>query len=84
MGIVFRSDAVDWDDMALAIVSDASHANEETAQGGPFRSQGGRSHALASMEAVVGEECRIHLIGHASTILRRVCISTFQAEAYSL
>jgi hypothetical protein len=88
-GLTFRSGVLDWNTMISGVVCDASHANEEEvidAIGNtePHRSQGARLQILATPNLGDGDECHFHLIGHGSTIVKRVCRSTVQAEAYSL
>jgi len=78
-GLSFKSDAIDWNNMVLGTVTDASHANEDD-----FRSQGARLQILATPSLLDGNECKFHLIGWSSTVVRRVCRATVQSEAYSL
>ena len=71
------------------MVTDASHGNEVefdpgTNQVEAHRSQGARLQLIASPEVLKGESCQFHLIGFASTVLRRVCRATVQAETYAL
>ena len=47
-------------------------------------SQQGAITALAPAEIVVAEETSIHLISWTSTIIKRTCRATLQAESYSL
>ena len=86
-GLYFKSGILDWDNMVLGCVSDASHGNETEHVGGkaePHRSQGGRLQILATPEPESGEDVHFHVVGIASHILKRVCRATIQAEAYAL
>ena len=92
----YRAKAFDWDAAAVYAVSDASHGGEEDMLGGalePHRSQSGRIILLASpalaedARAAPGESPApfpVHFLEWSSKVLRRVCRSTLQAEAYSL
>jgi hypothetical protein len=89
IGITFKASVLDWDTCVLCTINDASHANEleyikaiENYE--PFRSQSGRLLALVSPEVLEGKESTVHLISHNSTLVKRVCRATLQAEAYSL
>ena len=94
-GLKFRSGILSWDmendPMISCIITDASHANEsedlivngKTSKEG-HRSQGGKMICLGTNSLVDGDEGGIHIISFSSTIVRRVCRSTMQAEAYSL
>ena len=83
--------------MISGVITDASHANEdeviqlEDVESGetievvePHRSQGGRLLTLMSHDIADRESCYFHLIGFNSSIIRRVCRATVQAEAYTL
>ena len=93
-GLTYKSDSVDWKNLTLGIITDASWSGEEevikeatdTSEGEtePYRSQGGRIHVLAVPDIVAGEEATFHLIGFGSNLVKRVCRSTFQAETYTL
>ena len=39
---------------------------------------------LADPSIIKGEDCKFHLISHSSTLIKRVCRATVQAEAYQL
>ena len=87
-GLTFKSGVLDWNNLVSAVVTDASHANEvEELKDGrveAHRSQGARLQLLATPSIIDGTECNFHLIGHASTTIKRVCRATLQAEAYGL
>lgn len=93
-GLTFRTGILSWslqDPMISCVISDASHANESedmTINGKvyrePHRSQGGRLICLGTDTLRDKDEGGIHIISFSSTIVRRVCRLTMQAEAYSL
>ena len=89
-GLTFKANAVDWSDMCVTTITDASHSNEEAPVDGdrgpvePYRSQAARLTVLASRSLIDTEQGYFHLIGHSSSTLKRVCRATLQAEAYSL
>ena len=91
-GLTFKSGIVDWSNLAMLTVTDASHATETvigvTQEGSVkeehYRSQGGRLHLLASETEAHKTQINAHLIGFAGGIIGRVCRSTLQAEAYQL
>ena len=77
--ITFKTDWIDWNDLAVVTLSDASFANEAE-----FKSQQGRIHYITSRSDVKLGEHKFHLIGFGSSALKRVCRATLQAEAYAL
>ena len=93
-GLVFKSGVLDWETpggLVQVVVTDASHANEEeemlvngmvSTEG--HRSQGARMVFLASPDIWNGNKGFVHPIAWASNVVRRVCRSTIQAEAYTL
>ena len=93
-GLVFKSGVLDWETpggLVQVVVTDASHANEEeemlvngmvSIEG--HRSQGARMVFLASADIWDGNRGFVHPIAWASNVVRRVCRSTIQAEAYTL
>ena len=94
-GLTFRSGVLSWDfsldAMITCVITDASHANESEdmivngkVSKEPHRSQGGKIIALGTSSLSTSEEGGIHVIAFSSTVVRRVCRSTMQAEAYSL
>ena len=94
-GLTFRSGVLSWDfsldAMITCVITDASHANESEdmivngkVSKEPHRSQGGKIIALGTSSLSNSEEGGIHVIAFSSTVVRRVCRSTMQAEAYSL
>ena len=79
---------LDWSNLVIGYVGDASFSeekqyNEFTGAYEPFRSQGGRILILANKVLIEGTDIFFHVIGFTSTILRRVCRSTMQAETYN-
>jgi hypothetical protein len=90
-GLTFLADSIQWKQGKLAIMSvaDASFGGEEepegtALEGEPYRSQGGRLLLLSSSDCVTENKLRFHVIGHASTTVKRVCRATVQAETYNL
>ena len=86
-GLVYSSNGLDWGNALLAVATDASHAQEQQMVNGEledYRSQAGRLVMLVSPEFENGDEATIHMLEWSSTVLKRVCRSTLQAEAYSL
>ena len=58
--------------------------NEFTGKLEPHRSQGGRTIILASKELMACTDAFFHVIGYTSSVLRRDCRSTIQAETYNI
>ena len=84
----YRAGAFDWADAQIYVFSDASRAGELDIGAGdlePMRSQSGRIIALGPPGAVQsGSATTLHLLDWTSSVIRRVCRSTLQAEAYAL
>ena len=88
-GLTFKSGLFTRDELVSVVVTDASHANEQelcpnTGEVEMHRSQGARMQLIAPPSVLGGEYTHFHLIGYASNVLRRVCRTTVQAEAYAL
>ena len=86
-GIRYEAGSVDWDNMIVVAMADASHSNEIEVIGTrteAYRSQSGRLLMLASPDILSGNELKYHLMSWSSTLIRRVCRSTMQAETYSM
>jgi hypothetical protein len=86
-GILYKAGAIDWDTAVVGTISDASHSNETEAVGERtelYRSQGARFVVLASPSLRDQDVFDYHIMGWSSTIVRRVCRSTMQAETYSM
>eukprot|EP00435_Cladocopium_sp_Y103_P051172 s3272_g15.t2 len=77
--LVCKSGWIDWKDLAVVTYSDASFANEEG-----YKSQQGRVHYLTTAKNLEDNEHNVHIIGYASSTLKRVCRATLQAERYDL
>ena len=91
MGLTFKSNVLDWDKLMCLVVTDASHANEseEMIVNGAVsieaqRSQGAKMICLASQDLWNGNTEHFHPIAWSSNVVRRICRSTIQAEAYTL
>ena len=87
-GVHFPADAFDFDKAAILSINDASHAAsfEASDSGKPVghRSQSGRILAFGSQEGLETGKGKIHMLQWTSTVIKRVCRSTLQAEALSL
>ena len=93
-GLVFKSGLLDWKTpgaLMSLVITDASHANEseemiinEMTSVEGHRSQGARMVFLTDGALWNGDKGSIHPILWASNLVRRVCRSTIQAEAYTL
>eukprot|EP00435_Cladocopium_sp_Y103_P034047 s298_g8.t1 len=87
-GVHFPADAFNFEDAVILCINDASHAaSVDVTDGGHtvgHRSQSGRLLALASKEFLESGHGKIHLLQWSSTVIKRVCRSTLQAETLSL
>ena len=88
-GLTFTPNCINWaEPISVITITDASFANEEDIVEGrlaPHRSQRGRLHFLSNRQfADGGMEAPAHLIGFGSTLIKRVCRATLQAETYAL
>ena len=79
MKLVYKANWIDWKDLAVVTYSDASFANEPG-----YKSQQGRIHYLTTASRLTEKDHSIHVIGFASSTLKRVCRATLQAESYAL
>ena len=73
---------LDWNNVAVITVTDASFSNEAG-----FKSQQGRMHFLADAKEVKDPKSCVYKVlplSFGSTAIRRVCRTTLQAETYSL
>jgi hypothetical protein len=88
VGLTFTPGDIDWDRLVLLTITDASFSNEEDVVDGvlrPYRSQRGRLHFLCSHTLLEGAmQSPVHMIGFGSTLIKRVCRATLQAETYAL
>eukprot|EP00435_Cladocopium_sp_Y103_P030202 s3523_g7.t1 len=87
-GVHFPADAFSFEDAVILCINDASHAASLDATDGGHtvghRSQSGRMLALASRDFIQKGYGKIHLLQWSSTVIKRVCRSTLQAETLSL
>ena len=87
LGMTFKAKAFDWNDAILVTISDASFAGEKLVvddQVFPRRSQRGRITCIADPKIWDGDKANMHIIGWRSTMIKRVCRSTFNAETQAL
>ena len=87
-GLTFKP-GLDWYNSIMCVVGDSSFGNEEEwidkwQEFEPHRSQGGKILALSEPQLADREPGFIHVLSFGSTVVRRVCRSTVQAEAYNL
>ena len=78
---------LNWDNLLIVAMADASHSNEFEVVGThteAYRSQSGRILMLASKDILNGDDLKYHMMNWSSTIIRRVSRSTMQAETYSM
>jgi hypothetical protein len=91
-GLHFASEGIDWKDAVVCTIADASFGNESEAvkladagdEMEPGRSQQGYVICLAPADTVNLTVATIHPITWSSTIIKRVCRATLQAETMSL
>ena len=82
-GIIFKSDAIDWKTCIIVAVSDASWSNEEEKtkkELKKYKSQRARMTSLANPDFLEKEGSAFHVLSWQSTIIRRICRNTLQAE----
>ena len=80
--LYFHAGRLDWQNVGILTVTDASFANEEN-----HKSQQGRFHFLVSSEQARDQNCEtfdVVPLGFASSTIKRVCRATMQAETYAL
>ena len=87
-GLTFKP-GLDWNTSIMCVVGDSSFGNEdefidEWQEFESHRSQGGKILALSEPQLADGEPGLFHVLSFGSTVVRRVCRSTVQAEAYNL
>ena len=78
----FPPDFLDWDNLAILTITDASFAGEDG-----HKSQQGRVHFVVDFDEAKNDDCstyRALILAFSSTTIRRACRSTLQAETYSL
>ena len=87
-GAHFPAEAFDFEDAVILSINNASHAasydatNEGHIVG--HRSQSGRLLALSSKKFPETGEGKVQLLQLSSTVIKRLCRSTLQAETLSL
>ena len=87
-GLTFKP-GLDWYNSIMCVIGDSSFGNEtewiDTWQEfEPHRSQGGKILALGDQQLADVQPGMLHVLSFGSTVVRRVCRSTVQAEAYNL
>ena len=86
-GIYFAPTEIDWNDMIVCTITDASFANEKVVVSDNVegsRSQQGYIIALAPADMMNRAEAIIHPISWSSTLIKRVCRSTLMAETFAM
>ena len=86
-GIHFTSKEINWDDMIVCAIIDASFANEKVVVSNEKesnRSQQGHIIVLAPADMMNRSEAVVHPVTWSSTVITRVCRSTLMAEAFVL
>ncbi|CAE7367988.1 RE1 [Symbiodinium necroappetens] len=87
-GLLYPAGNLDFNDVAIIAIQDASYAADyDTSRSGEkmgYRSQSGRLLCLARRDFLTSLEGHLYPIEWHSTIIRRVCKSTLQAESLSL
>ena len=86
-GLYFTSNFGEWDDCVVTSISDASFANEDEAVKGQTetgRSQQGHVIVLGPQNVANAEKANVHPISWSSTVIKRVCRSTLQAETFAM
>ena len=86
-GIFYQAGALSFNGCILCTISDASWSNEKQLVKGklePLRSQRARMTVLAHKDFLKGMETKFYPIAWQSTIVKRVCRSTLQAESYGM
>jgi ribosomal protein L24 len=86
-GIIYKSDAINLKNCSIVTVSDASWSNEDEQvkkKVQKYRSQRARMTILVNPDFLKKEESAFHVISWQSTIIRRICRNTLQAETYGV
>jgi hypothetical protein len=86
-GIIYKSDAINWKNCSIVTVSDASWSNEDEQvkkKVQKYKSQRARMTILVNPDFLKKEESAFHVISWQSTIIRRICRNTLQAETYGV
>ena len=87
-GLTFKP-GLDWYKSIMCVIGDSSFGNEtewidDWQEQEAHRSQGGKILALGDPSLANVEPGMIHGLSYGSPIVRRVCRSTVQAEAYNI
>eukprot|EP00434_Breviolum_minutum_P044902 symbB.v1.2.040161.t1/scaffold7034.1/size13691/1 len=87
-GIFYASGVMNFDDAMILSINDASHAAsyDINNNGEPMghRSQSGRILALVRKDFIKTGDEVVHMLQWTSTVIKRVCRSTLQAETLSM
>ena len=86
-GLTYPAKILDWDNAMLVTISDASFAAETKRENGkvlPRRSQKGRVTVSTDPKLWDEDKSPMYVIGWRSTMIRRVCRSTFAAETQAM
>jgi hypothetical protein len=86
-GLYFKAEGIEWDEAVICTVTDASFANEVEIVNDleePGRSQQGYIICLAPADILNRMTAVVHPIAWSSTVIKRVCRATLQAETMSL
>ena len=87
-GLTFKP-GLNWYESISICIGDSGFGNEdefidEWQEFEPFRSQGGKILAIGESQLADTQPGMLHILSFGSSIVRRVCRSTVQAEAYNL
>ena len=87
-GLFFKYEAFAFQDSRIVSITDASHAADyDVSSSGKLlghRSQSGRLLCLCGKEFIEHGSGHVHILGYHSTVVKRVCRSTLQAETLSM
>jgi hypothetical protein len=88
-GLTFKANVLDWNDMIVGAISDASFCSEKetdpiTGKEKKHKSQCGKLIILAPKSLITSNITHFHPISFSSTTQKRICESTLQAETYAL
>ena len=87
-GLTFKPE-LDWYNPVLIVIGDSSHGGEvecidDWEELEPFRSQGAKILVRGECQLADGQPGMMHIISLQPHVVRGVCRSTVQAEAYNL
>ena len=87
-GLVFRSDAISWEDAIVVTITDASFAQETVFEHDgtekPHRTQKAYMVLLANPEILDNDSVGCHIWAWRSLTDKRVCRATLQGEAHAM